>query len=810
MKKTYWLLLFFAVIFPFSILIAQNPNNSRTKLVLNGDVLDEDKKPVVGASVSVEDGLKKTATDSNGYFRLDLARGIYTLKIKSVGFYDYSQKVDLSDNVLLKIRLTQKVNELEGIEITDQAKDKNVSSTQQGTSVMTISTIKKLPTLLGEVDVIRSLQTLAGVTTVGEGSNGFNVRGGNIDQNLVLMDDIPIFNSSHLLGFYSVFNPDAVKDITLFRGGTPSKYGGRASSVLDIRLKEPNLDSTQITGGVGILASRFMVETPLVKEKLGILVGGRASYTDLLFPLLGEPSISNTKANFYDITAKLRWKINEKNQFYLTGYYSDDNFKITGDSLAGIEVNASSTLFKWQTRAFSGRWNHIFSDKFSMNTLVSLSDYAPKMSITDTAYASDFDTRIRHSEAKFDFKYFTNPKHTFNFGASGILYNLNPGDLVPTNALSNILPINLPSEKGVEVSAYLMDDWTPNKRISLTYGLRFASFMQLGGGRVYDYNPAFPREEFTRTATTLYESNQVMQSYSGIEPRVSLKIGVGTEGSIKLGYQRMQQFVHLISNTTSALPTARWKLSDRYIKPQISDQVSLGFFQNFNNNTVEASLEFYYKNTDNFPDYRSGTNILLLDGVETAVLQGVGQSYGAEFYIKKKVGRTTGWLTYTYARSLVKVNSPYPEDKPFTGQYYPTNFDKPHVLNLIVNYQVNRTVSITTNFTYGSGRPATYADDKYYFDNVYIPNYTNRNLDRIPDYHRVDLSINIEPKKNPTKRFSSSWNISFYNVYARRNAYSVFFRTKNDSVFQFFNKALSYRLAVIGTIVPSITWNFKW
>jgi ferric enterobactin receptor len=810
MKKPYWLLLFLTVIFPFSILKAQNPNTSRTKLVLNGEVLDEDNKPVVGASVSVEDGLKKTATDSNGYFRLDLARGIYTLKVKSVGFYDYSQKVDLSDNVLLKIRLTQKVNELEGIEITDQAKDKNVSSTQQGTSVMTISTIKKLPTLLGEVDVIRSLQTLAGVTTVGEGSNGFNVRGGNIDQNLVLMDDIPIFNSSHLLGFYSVFNPDAVKDITLFRGGTPSKYGGRASSVLDIRLKEPNLDSAQITGGVGILASRFMVETPLVKEKLGILVGGRSSYTDLLFPLLGEPSISNTKANFYDITAKLRWKINEKNQFYLTGYYSDDNFKITGDSLAGIEVNASSTLFKWQTRAFSGRWNHIFSDKFSMNTLVSLSDYAPKMSITDTAYASDFDTRIRHSEAKFDFKYFTNPKHTFNFGVSGILYNLNPGDLVPTNALSNILPVNLPSEKGLEIAAYLMDDWTPNKRISLTYGLRFANFMQLGGGRVYDYNPAFPREEFTRTGTTLYEPNQVMQSYSGIEPRLSLKIGVGTEGSIKLGYQRMQQFVHLISNTTSALPTARWKLSDRYIKPQISDQVSLGFFQNFNNNTVEASLEFYYKKTDNFPDYRSGTNILLLDGVETAVLQGIGQSYGAEFYIKKKVGRTTGWLTYTYARSLVKVNSPYPEDKPFTGQYYPTNFDKPHVLNLIVNYQMSRTVSLTTNFTYGSGRPATYADDKYYFDNVYIPNYTNRNLDRIPDYHRVDLSINIEPKKNQAKRFSSSWNISFYNVYARRNAYSVFFRTKNDSVFQFFNKALSYRLAVIGTIVPSVTWNFKW
>ncbi len=806
-----FLVVLFYFFAPLSMSAQQKPPKAEKLLfILNGEVKNEDGNPLIGATVRISDPNLSVATDTNGYFKFNLPAGNYTLKVSSVGFYDYTERVQMVGNILLDIKLIQQVKELQQVEVSDQSKDKNTASTTQGTSRMTIGTIKKLPTLLGEVDIIRSLQTLPGVTTVGEGANGFNVRGGNIDQNLVLMDEIPIFNSSHLLGFYSVFNPDAVRDMTLFRGGTPPQYGGRASSVLDIKLKEPNWDSTQVSGGVGILASRLLVETPLAKEKLSVMLAARASYTDFLFPILDVPAINKTKANFYDLTAKLRWKPNDKNQIYLTTYLSDDNFKITGDSLAGIEVNASSTLFKWQTRALGLRWNHIFSNRLFSNTSFVVSQYSPTMEIPDTSYAALFVTKINQKQIKTDFKFIKNKKHTFNFGAIGVLYDLNAGDLTPNHPSSNINPIHLQTEQGVEMAGYLTDDWVINDRISLTYGLRYAAFSKLGAGYSFNYEAGKPLDELYRTDTTFYAAGKSMAFHHGLEPRLSARIGLGTEGSIKIGFQRMQQFLHLISNTTSALPTARWKLSDKYIKPQISDQFSIGYFQNFKENTIEASVEAYYKSTQNFPDYRSGVNLLLLEGVETAILQGKGRSYGLEFYLRKKTGRTTGWFTYTYSRSEVLVNSPYPEDKPFSGTYYPTNFDKPHVANLIMNYYLNRRVNFTANFTYGSGRPATYADDKYYIENVFIPNYTNRNLNRIPSYHRLDLSMNIEPNPNNTKRFSSSWNLSIYNVYARKNAYSIFFKTKNDSLFQFFNKALSYRLAVIGAAVPSLTWNFKW
>jgi ferric enterobactin receptor len=807
-KTTLFLSTIVVILFSFITISAQT-NPAQNVFTYKGEIKDENGNPIMAASVRDEETGASTQSDSSGLFRIELVRGTHNLKITCVGYYNYNHKVNIPNYALLKVELIQQVKELQELEVSDQSKDKNVNSTQQGTNRMTINTIKKLPTLLGEVDVIRSLQTLPGVTTVGEGSNGFNVRGGNVDQNLVLMDDIPIFNSSHLLGFYSVFNPDAVRDMTLYRGGVPSQYGGRAAAVLDIKLKEPNWDSTLITGGVGVLASRFMAELPIIKDKLSFLLGARVSYTDVLFPLLND-AISNTKANYYDFTGKLRFKINKNNQLFLTGYFSEDVFKVAGDSLSNIEVNGSSTLFKWQTQAMSLKWNHTYNTRLFGNTAFIYSYYAPKMEIPDTNYASDFTSSISQTQVKTDFKFYKSPKNTFDFGLSGVLYNLNPGKIEPTLPQSNINPTSLAIEKGLELSAYISNERQLSSKISLTYGIRYAAFAQLGKGNVYNYEQGKPFDELTRKDTISYSANEIMKFYNGIEPRLSIKFNVNTEGSIKIGVQRMQQFIHLVSNTTSVLPTARWKISDQYIKPQISDQLSLGYFQNFKDNTFETSVEFYYKNTENFPDYRSGVNLLLLDGVETAILQGKGRSYGAELYIRKKLGRITGWFTYTYSRSELLINSPYPEDKPFSGKYYPANFDKPHVINMIFNYHQNKTINFSANFTYSSGRPATFAEDKFYIDGLFIPNFSSRNLNRIADYHRLDLSMNIEPKPNKTKRFSSSWNISVYNVYGRRNAYSVFARTKNNTVFQTANKALAYSLSVIGTVVPSVTWNFKW
>lgn len=802
-------ILFFNIIWIVPSFSQQNPANKARKLILNGVIKSDTGADIEGATVQIDEVNIKTQTDSNGYFRLELLAGTYTVRVSFVGYYTKTRKVELYSHQLIDLELVQAVKELQEVEVTDQAKDKNINSTQMGTNRLTINAIKKLPTLLGEVDVIRSLQTLPGVTTVGEGATGFNVRGGNVDQNLVLMDDIPIFNTSHLMGFYSVFNPETVKDMTLFKGGTPAQFGGRTASVLDIKLKEPDMDTLRLSGGVGILASRLLVETPIIKEKLSFLVAGRGSYTDVLFPLISNPSINKTKANYYDITAKVKWKMNDKNTLYVTSYYSKDVFKITSDSLSGLEVNATSTLFKWGTQALTVRWNHIINDRMSMNTAFINSQYKPIIEIPDIDFSAKLETSIRQNQAKFSVLYLLNTQHKLDMGLIMTQTAIQPGSLLPSSELSAINPVILPKEQSIEGSLYFNDDWKINKKIDLSFGLRYTAFGLLGEGRVFQYKDNDLKDTTQITGILNYKSGEVIKWYHGLEPRMTLKIQVGTEGSIKLGYQRMQQFTQLISNTTSALPTARWKMSDTYIKPQIADQVSLGYFRNFDNNSIEASCEVYYKNAANFPDYRSGYNLLLLDAVETVINQGKSRSYGIEAYIRKKKGRTTGWLTYTYSRSEVLINSPYPEDKPINGSYYPTNFDKPHVLNIITNYYYNNRINFSANFTYSTGRPITLAQDKYYIDNIYVPNFVNRNRDRIPDYHRLDLSMNIEPNPSNTKRFKGSWNISIYNVYGRRNAYSIFAKTRNNRIYQVLNRAESYRLAVIGAVIPSITYNLK-
>jgi ferric enterobactin receptor len=808
MKQLY--ALFFTLLISLPSIAAQKKTNKDAKIfILNGEVKDESGRFVEGATVAIESINKSVVTDTNGYFIFKLTEGVYNLKVTYVGYYTKTRRVELYSNQLISFDIVKSVNELQEVEVTDQAKDKNVNSTQTGTSRLTINTIKKLPTLLGEVDVIRSLQTLPGVTTVGEGASGFNVRGGNIDQNLVLMDDIPIFNTSHLLGFYSVFNPETVRDMTLYRGGTPAQFGGRTSAVLDIKLKEPDLDTFRASGGIGILASRLLLETPIIAEKMSVLIAGRGSYTDVLFPLINNPSINKTKASYYDVTSKLRWKLNDKNNLFFTGYFSNDIFKITGDSLTGLEVNATSTRFSWKTQALALRLNHIFNDKMSSNTSIINSQYKPIIDIPDAEFAAQLAAGVNHSQVKTDFVYFANAKHKIEFGVSGIFNKLQPGSLLPTSDLSVINPVILPNEQSVETGIYFNDEWQVSKKISLSYGLRYAVYGLLGEGRVFQYADENLKDTAKIKSVTTFKKGEVIKWYHNPEPRLSLKIQTSDNGSVKFGFQRMQQFIQLISNTTSALPTARWKMSDTYIKPQIADQVSLGYFQNFNDNSIETSVEVYYKNAANFPDYRSGSNLLLLDAVETVLNQGKSQSYGLEFYLRKKKGRTTGWLTYTYSRSKVLINSPYPEDKPVSGAYYPTNFDKPHVLNLITNYYYNNRINFSANFTYSTGRPITLAQDKYYIDNIYVPNFLNRNQDRIPDYHRLDLSMNIEPNPNKSKRFKSSWNISLYNVYARRNSYSIFGKTKNNRIYQVLNRTETYRLAIIGAVIPSITYNFK-
>jgi len=784
---------------------AQSPRDTVT---LTGVVKDFDNFPLPNATVQIENTQIGATTDLNGFFLLRLAAGNYVLQISYLGYDAKRVELTLNKNTTQTINLEQSLNQLEEIVVRERAADYNLSSTDIGVTQLSIQSIRKLPSLLGEVDVIRSILLLPGVTTVGEGAGGFNVRGGNTDQNLVLMDGVPLFNTSHLLGLFSVFNPDAVQKVTFYRGGIPAQYGGRSSSVLDIALKDPDDEKLHVNGGIGILASRLLIDAPIVKNKLSVYAAGRISYADYLFDFLPDEDLKRTKANFYDLVGKLKYQLNDRNQVQFMGYFSKDVFRLAGNTSPTVGVSANSTLFKWQTALYSLRWTHFFNERFFMNVLVANSDYQPGYEINEATNASELKSSVLYQNAKIDLQQ-SFDKHQFNYGVSAIRYQIFPADLQPTTSESAINPLTLPEEQAIEAAAYWGDDWKINAALSLSYGLRYSYFANVGPTKVYDYNPERPRDDNSVTGATDYSDGKIVKTYQGAEPRVALNWRLNPQSSVKIGYNRMRQYIQLISNTTAALPIDRWKLSDTYIEPQVTDQLSLGYFRNFKNNAFETSIELYYKKIDNLLDYRSGVNFLLLEKMETGLLQGEGRSYGLELLVRENQGKLTGWATYTYSNAQILVNSPYPEDGVFSGRYYPTNFNRPHVFNLVLNYQQSRQVSFSLNFTYNSGRPVTYAQDKFYVGNVYVPSFVNRNEDQIPDYHRLDLGATIEPKRKLNQRWESRWMFSIYNAYFRKNPYSVFFQTQNNNNIQVSNKVNAYRLSVIGTMVPSVTYEFK-
>lgn len=765
------------------------------------------EEPLIGATILVKGSDLGAVTDVNGFFQLAIPAGKYHIEISYVGFITANYEVEIYSDAGHVFHLEQKSNLLQTIEVSDQGPDHNVTSTDISVSKLSIQSIKALPSLLGEADVVRGLQTLPGVTTVGEGASGFNVRGGSIDQNWVLMEDIPIFNTSHLLGLFSVFHPDAVKDLIFYRGGIPANYGGRGSSVLDVRLKDPERGAWKYKGGIGLVSNRFTAEGPIAGDKLTFLAAGRASFPDYLFKVLSEPRLRSTNANYYDLTTRLKWQISEHDQVALTAYFSQDAFKMAGDSLTGLEVNASSTLFQWFSEGASLRWNHFFSPKFSSSLTGVASRYRPTFSIPDDAYAATFRSGIFYKNIKAETNYY-GQRHERTIGLSLTTYDIKPGSLQPDSELSSVNPVQLAEERSLEAAIYANDQWNISDKLSLMLGLRYVRFANLGPGQVYGYEEGAPRDELTRNDTTQYANGDVIADFGGLEPRLALRFSINDKNSIKMGAQRMRQYVQLVSNTTAALPTDRWKLSDDYLLPQTTDQISLGYFTNLKNNTIEASLELFYKRQENLPDYRSGANLLLLEAPETAILQGEGRAYGAELQLRKMQGRLIGWISYTFSNSEVLINSPYPEDEAFSGAYYPTNYNRPHVLNIAATYVQSEKITYSANFTYSSGRPATYPTDKYYIGGVYVPNFVDRNRNLIPDYHRLDLSMTVVPNPDSTKRWKGRWQFSLYNVYARKNPFSIFFKTRNTSPIRANNRVEAYRLSVLGTIIPSISYEF--
>ena len=767
-------------------------------------------EPIEGVNVFAPNLQLGVITDSAGYFIMFLPQGVHAIRFSYVGFKEKRRNIAVNRPVTINMVLEESSQLLQEVSVSGQAEDHNISSTDIGVSKMSMKTIEAMPSFMGEVDVMKSLLMLPGVSTVGEGTTGINVRGGNIDQNLILLDDAPVFNSSHLMGLFSVFNPDMVKDVTFYRGAIPAQYGSRVSSVLDIKIRNPETEGLKLQGGVGLISNRLMLEGPIGKrDKLSFLIGGRASFSDYLLKISPNKSIQDTRANFYDLTGKLLYKLNDNNKIQVSFYRAHDGFKLASDSLSALEVNASSSQFNWETANATFRWDHAFSQNFIANIVGVYSDYSAIINNPEPSNGFDLTSAVKYRKLKSDFSWFSPGGHSVMFGASATNYIILPGHLQPLTAESNINELLLQTENGLEMAVFASDEIAFNDKISLMIGLRYSYYKSMGARRVYTYEDGLPYSIETIQDTTWYEKGDKISTFHGAEPRFSFKYGINPTSSIKLGYNKMRQYLQLVSNTTAALPIDRWQLSNSYTKPIIADQLSVGYFKNLQDNAYEVSVEVFYKTVQNATDYKDGAELLLNEALETAILQGDGYAYGLEFQTKKNIGRLTGWLSYTYSQSRQLIAGPYKEEEINAGDYYPTNFNKPHILNLSATYKQSARVNFSANFTYSSGRPVTYPDDKYYVNGMYIPNYVSRNQYKIPDYHRLDLAMTIEPNPANTARWRGGWTISIYNVYARKNAFSVFFKPSNQSFAQYMNKANAYKLSIFGTIFPSVTYNFS-
>lgn len=795
----FWLVLF--VILPIC-------SFAQSKVTIKGTITQANTNtPIYGANILIPQTGYGTNTDSLGNYEMTILKGSFLIKITHQGYFSKNFQLDATKNVTQNFTLDEKVNDLAEVEVSAKSAEQNVKSLTTGVSSLNYKALKKLPTLLGEVDIIKSLFTLPGVTTVGEGASGFNVRGGNIDQNLILLEEAPIFNSSHLMGFFSVFNPDAFRDFNFYRGGVPAQFGGRVSSVLSVNLKDANASKFSINGGVGTISSRLFIESPIVKDKLSFFVAGRISYVDQVVNLFKIKRLSGSKANFYDVTAKVEYKPTKKDRISVSAFIGNDNFKLAKDTISTIDEN-SDARYHWTSRNLSTSWSHYFGPKFTLKTHGIFANYDVDIINTDSASAFTLSSSIAYKSLKSVLIFTPNEKHEAEIGVQVNSYLIKPGSLLPTLETSNKNPALLADERALESAVFVNDKIKINSKFDMGIGLRFALYQALGSSKVYNYEANQPRSTLSLIDSTMFQKGDVIKQHSSIEPRISFNYSINANSSIKASANRMSQFINLLSNTTAALPSDRWKLSDVYTKPQYSNQFSIGYFRNSKDKTYELSAELFYKQLFNAIDYKDGETLILNPKPETVILQGDGFAYGAELFIKKNLGVLTGWLSYTYSQTLIKIVGDSPEETINNGNYFPPIFNRPHSFNAVGSYQASKTVSFSGNLNFTSGRAITYPASKLFLSGSFLPYYNSRNQSQIPNYFRIDLSMNIETHPYRTKGYRSNWNFSLYNILFRRNAYSVFLRQQTPlNIYD--SRVKIYKLSVLGSIIPSLTYNFK-
>lgn len=783
-------------------LFTQAGAQSMPSQVISGYVNEKETgKPIPGTTIFIQERRQGVTTDREGFYSITLPAGTYTLSASHIGYLRFQQKITLPPSLFLNnITLSQDTQLLEEVTVRTDAPDQQVKQVALGVTQLPIRNLVKMPALLGEVDVVKSLLMLPGVTTVGEGATGINVRGGSIDQNLVLLDDMPIYNSSHLMGFFSVFNPDAVRDVTLQKGSLPARYGGRTSAVLDVRTKEPDAEKLRLSGGVGFVSNRLGIEGPAGTRKLTFLADARLAVNSFLFRL-APFNIRDTKAHFYDVTTKVKYLPDERNTFYASVYASNDNLLFSSDSLLSVDVAATRTGFDYQTTNGSLKWLFAVNNRLTLSLTGVLSRYRSATSVPDSGNAFRLQAEILSKTGKAELVYQAR-HHRVSAGLQAMYYSLLPNTLTP-GSVSNLNPVRLASEQGLEAAVFAEDEITLTTTMAVVAGIRYSQFLYLGPAEIRTYLPDKPRRpEYIQERHTT-DAGRIAGQYGGPEPRLAFRWSLKPDRSLKVAYTKSRQYLQLVTNTTAALPTSRWKLSDTHIKPQLSDQVSGGYFHNAGENTWEISAELYYRWNRNAIDYRDGAKLLLNDTPETELLQGRGRAYGLEVMVKKSKGFLTGWASYAYTRTELLINGLLPVDQVNNGVWYPANYDKPHSVNLLGIYRPSRTFTCSANFTYSTGRPMTVPYAKGQLYGVPFPIYLDRNQQRIPDYHRLDLSFTWE--KNPAGKTNwwYSWNFALYNVYARKNAFSVFYK------FNSYAESTANKLSIFGSVIPSLTYNFK-
>ncbi|WP_448104267.1 TonB-dependent receptor [Pedobacter panaciterrae] len=753
---------------------------SQNKFMISGIVTDSGTgETLIGASVKLTGSTTIGAgTNAYGFYSLSATEGIYELSISFIGYKTVKQSITISRNVRQNFVLSED-NQLNEVVISAEKKNDNVSSPQMGLQRINIREINNVPVLLGERDVLKTLQLLPGIKSAGEGNSGFYVRGGSTDQNLILLDEAPVYNASHLLGFFSTFNSDAIKDVSVYKGGMPAQYGGRLASVLDIKMNDGNRKDYTAEGGIGLISSRLKVEGPIVKDKGSFMISARRTYLDAFLALSPDSSINGNTLYFYDVNAKANYQLNEKNTLYLSGYFGRDKLGIS-----------EAFGFNWGNATFTLRWNHLYSDRLFSNTSLIYSNY--NYVIQNFMEDNDFqvNSSIKDFNLKQDFEYSLSSSHSLKFGVNAIHHTIAPGKLTASES-SSVNATTYENRKGLELAAYLSDEWAVNEKMNLAYGLRLSGFSLLGPGNFKTYDA-----DGNTTSTTSYKAGEVVENYFNLEPRISASYQLTSSSSLKTAYTRNIQNIHLMSNSTSTSPTDLYIMNSNNVKPEIADQIAAGYFRNFSDNNYEFSAELYYKWMQNQIEYRSGTDLRGNGNVEADLLFGDGRAYGIELFLKKRFGKFNGWIGYTWSRTQRQF------DAINDGKWFYAKQDRTHDLSLVGIYKAGSRWTFSSVFVYNTGNAVTYPSGKYQINGRTAFYYTEKNGYRTPAYHRLDISATLEGK--PGRKLQSSWSFGIYNVYNRHNAFSIDFKDNPDDV----STTQVVRTTLFG-IIPSVTWNFK-